>query len=107
MNFVVIEDDPYAGASCFEGMPVPPIKTFDRSGARVDWARHGVEASGTWFAGSGWVNAVPDIVRRMAAHKSDHGSCPLMQRIVTQLFQNGKVDQHIAALSTVHWARSS
>jgi 2-aminoadipate transaminase len=49
----------------------------------------------------GWVNAAPDIVRRMAAHKSDHGTCPLLQRIVAQLFQNGKVDDHIATLSHV------
>ncbi|MGY4353187.1 DNA-binding transcriptional MocR family regulator [Bradyrhizobium sp. GM7.3] len=35
----------------------------------------------------------------MAAHKSDGGTCPLVQRIVVKLFRNGKVDQHIATLS--------
>ena len=49
----------------------------------------------------GWVNADPAIVRRMAAHKSDHGTCPLLQRIVVELFRNGKVDHHIASLSKV------
>jgi len=97
-DFVVIEDDPYRRIR-FEGAPVPPIKSLDHSG-RVIGLGTVSKILGPGLR-IGWVNAVPDIVRRMAAHKSDHGSCPLMQRIVAQLFRNSKVDQHIAALSTV------
>ncbi len=97
-DFVVVEDDPYRRIR-FEGTPVRPIKSLDRAG-RVIGLGTVSKILGPGLR-IGWVNAAPDIVRRMAAHKSDHGSCPLMQRIVTHLFQNGKADQHIAALSTV------
>ncbi|MBI3495674.1 MAG: PLP-dependent aminotransferase family protein [Proteobacteria bacterium] len=97
-DFVIVEDDPYRRIR-FEGSPVPPIKTFDRTGSVVGLGTVSkILAPGLRI---GWVNATPDIVRRMAAHKSDHGTCPLLQRIVALLFHNGKVDQHIAALSKV------
>jgi 2-aminoadipate transaminase len=97
-DFVVVEDDPYRRIR-FEGTAVRPIKSLDRAG-RVIGLGTVSKILGPGLR-IGWVNAAPDIVRRMAAHKSDHGSCPLMQRIVTQLFRNGKADQHIAALSSV------
>ena len=97
-DFVLIEDDPYRRIR-FEGDAVAPIKSFDTAG-RVIGLGTVSKLLGPGIR-VGWVNAAPDIIRRMAAHKSDHGSCPLMQRIVVQLFRNGKVDQHIAALSKV------
>lgn len=97
-DFVVVEDDPYRRIR-FEGTAVRPIKSLDRAG-RVIGLGTVSKILGPGLR-IGWVNAAPAIVRRMAAHKSDHGSCPLMQRIVTQLFRNGKADQHIAALSSV------
>ena len=97
-GLVIIEDNPYRRIR-FEGAPVPPIKTFDTSGRVIGLGTVSkILAPGLRI---GWVNAAPDIVRRMAAHKSDHGTCPLLQRIVAQLFQNGKVDDHIATLSHV------
>ena len=97
-DFLIIEDDPYRRIR-FEGTPVPPIKTFDTSGRVIGLGTVSkILAPGIRI---GWVNADPAIVRRMAAHKSDHGSCPLMQRIVVQLFRNGKVDHHIATLLKV------
>jgi 2-aminoadipate transaminase len=97
-DFVVIEDDPYRRIR-FEGTPVPPIKSLDAAGRAIGLGT----VSKLLGPGLrvGWVNGPTDIVRRMAAHKSDHGNCPLMQRIVVQLFRNGKVDEHIAALSRV------
>ncbi|MBL8705900.1 MAG: PLP-dependent aminotransferase family protein [Rhodospirillales bacterium] len=97
-GFIIIEDDPYRRIR-FEGEPVPPIKSFDTTGCVIGLGTVSkILAPGLRI---GWVNASPEIVRRMAAHKSDHGTCPLLQRIVTQLFQNGKVDHHIASLSKV------
>lgn len=97
-DFVIVEDDPYRRIR-FEGEPVPPIKTFDTTGRVIGLGTVSkILAPGLRI---GWVNADPAIVRRMASHKSDHGTCPLLQRIVVQLFQNGKVDHHIATLSTL------
>ncbi|MCC7047016.1 MAG: PLP-dependent aminotransferase family protein [Alphaproteobacteria bacterium] len=97
-GFVIVEDDPYRRIR-FEGEPVPPIKSFDTTGCVIGLGTVSkILAPGLRI---GWVNAAPEIVRRMAAHKSDHGTCPLLQRIVVQLFQNGKVDHHIASLSKI------
>jgi 2-aminoadipate transaminase len=97
-DFVIVEDDPYRRIR-FEGDPVPPIKTFDTTGRVIGLGTVSkILAPGLRI---GWVNAAPAILRRMASHKSDHGTCPLLQRIVVQLFQNGKVDEHIAILKKV------
>ncbi|MCC8984695.1 PLP-dependent aminotransferase family protein [Bradyrhizobium acaciae] len=97
-DFVIIEDDPYRRIR-FEDEPVPPIKAFDKSGRVIGLGT----ASKILAAGLriGWVNADPSIVRRMASHKSDGGTSPFLQRIAVQLFRNGKMDQHIARLSSV------
>lgn len=97
-DFVIIEDDPYRRIR-FEGEAVPPIKAFDKSGRVIGLGTVSkILAPGLRI---GWVNADPAIVRRMAAHKSDGGSCPMLQRIVVQLLRNGKMDQHVATLTTV------
>lgn len=97
-DFIIIEDDPYRRIR-FEGEPVPPIKTFDTAGRVIGLGTVSkILAPGLRI---GWVNADPAIVRRMAAHKSDHGTSPLLQRIVAQLFRNGKVAHHIETLSHV------
>ncbi|MGY4257839.1 2-aminoadipate transaminase [Bradyrhizobium sp. USDA 4516] len=96
--FVIIEDDPYRRIR-FEGEPVPPIKAFDTGGRVIGLGTVSkILAPGLRI---GWVNADPAIIRRMASHKADGGTCPLLQRIVVQLLRNGKMDQHIARLSSV------
>lgn len=95
-DFIVVEDDPYRRIR-FLGEPVPPMKTFDKSGRVIGLGTVSkVLAPGLRI---GWVNADPAIVRRMASHKSEGGTSPLLQRIVVQLFRNGKMDQHVATLS--------
>ena len=95
-DFVIIADDPYRRIR-FDGMPVPPIKSLDTSGRVIGLGTVSkILAPGLRI---GWVNAAPAIIRRMAAHKSDHGTNPFVQRIVVQLFRSGKVDEHIATLS--------
>lgn len=97
-DFVIIEDDPYRRVR-FEGEAVPPIKAFDKCGRVIGLGTVSkILAPGLRI---GWVNADPAIIRRMAAHKSDGGSCPMLQRIVVQLLRNGKMDQHVAALTSL------
>ncbi|WP_439406505.1 PLP-dependent aminotransferase family protein [Bradyrhizobium sp. DASA03076] len=97
-DFFIIEDDPYRRIR-FEGEPVPPIKAFDNTGRVIGLGTVSkILAPGLRI---GWVNAAPPILRRMASQKSDGGTCPFLQRTLVQLFRNGKVDQHIATLSTL------
>ncbi|MFK4719306.1 2-aminoadipate transaminase [Bradyrhizobium niftali] len=97
-DFVIIEDDPYRHIR-FDGEPVPPIKAFDKNGRVISLGTVSkILAPGLRI---GWVNADPAIIRRMASHKSDGGTSPLLQRIVVQLFRNGTVGRHIATLSSV------
>lgn len=97
-DFVIIEDDPYRRIR-FEGETVPPLKAFDKSGRVIGLGTVSkILAPGLRI---GWVNAEPAIVRRMAAHKSDGGSSPLLQRTIVQLFRNGKMDQHVAMLASL------
>ncbi|MFT4068214.1 PLP-dependent aminotransferase family protein [Paraburkholderia sp.] len=91
-GFRILEDDPYRRVR-FEGTPVAPIKTFDTGDYVIGLGTVSkILAPGLRI---GWVNASPEIVGRMAAQKCDHGTNPFVQRIVAQLFMNGKVDEHI------------
>lgn len=97
-DFVIIEDDPYRRIR-FEREPVPPIKAFDKSSRVIGLGTISkILAPGLRI---GWVNADSAIVCRMAAHKSDGGSSPMLQRIVVQLLRNGKMDQHVATLTSL------
>jgi 2-aminoadipate transaminase len=77
----------------FEGTSVAPIKSFDIGDYVIGLGTVSkILAPGLRI---GWVNASPEIVGRMAAQKCDHGTNPFVQRIVAQLFMNGKADEHI------------
>lgn len=97
-DFRILEDDPYRRIR-FEGKPVPPIKSFDTDGYVIGLGTVS-KILGPGFR-IGWVNADAEIIRRMAAQKCDHGTNPFVQRIVTLLMQNGKVDDHIEELHKV------
>lgn len=91
-GFRILEDDPYRRVR-FEGTPIAPIKTFDTDDYVIGLGTVSkILAPGLRI---GWVNASPEIIGRMAAQKCDHGTNPFVQRIVAQLFLNGKVDEHI------------
>ena len=98
-DFLILEDDPYRRLR-YSGEPVPPIKAFDTSGRVI--------SSGTVskvFAPGirvGWANGDPDIIGRMAAFKSDGGSCPLTQHIVLEAMKSGLIEQHIEELKPVY-----
>ncbi|MGY2803782.1 aminotransferase-like domain-containing protein [Bradyrhizobium sp. USDA 4506] len=95
-DFVIIEDDPYRRIR-FLGEAVAPIKTFDDSGRVINLGTISkILAPGLRI---GWVSADVAIIRRMASHKSEGGTSPLLQRIAVQLLRNGKMEEHIAVLS--------
>jgi 2-aminoadipate transaminase len=97
-SFLIVEDDPYRRIR-FEGEEVPPIKSFDPEGYVIGLGTVSkILAPGLRI---GWVNADVEIVRRMAAQKCDHGTNPFVQRIVAQLLDNGKVDDHIQTLRKI------
>ena len=97
-DFLILEDDPYRRLR-YSGKPVPPIKTFDTSGRVISSGT----VSKVFGPGLrvGWANGDPDIIGRMAAFKSDGGSCPFTQRIVLEAMQSGVIDQHIEELKPV------
>jgi 2-aminoadipate transaminase len=86
-DFVIVEDDPYRRIR-FAGDPVPTIKSFDTDGRVVALGT----TSKTLMPGLkiGWINGPADMVRRMAALKSDGGGSPLTQRIAASLFTSGR-----------------
>lgn len=92
-DFVIVEDDPYRRIR-FAGDPVPTIKSFDTADRVVALGT----TSKTLMPGLkiGWVNAHPDMLRRMAALKSDGGGSPLTQRIAASLFTSGRAATIIA-----------
>ncbi len=95
-GFVIIEDDPYRRIR-FEGKPVPPIKSLDETGAVI--AVGTVSKILSPGLRVGWAIAEPEIVRRMALQKSDGGSSPFTQRVVTNVMRSNKLADHIATVT--------
>ncbi|MEM9027558.1 MAG: PLP-dependent aminotransferase family protein [Pseudomonadota bacterium] len=91
-GFVIIEDDPYRRIR-FEGTAVPPIKSLDANGAVI--AVGTVSKILSPGLRVGWAIAEPEIIRRMALQKSDGGSSPFTQRIVTNVMRSNKLRAHI------------
>ena len=83
-DFLIVEDDPYRSIR-FDGISVPPIKSFDAHGRVI--------AAGTFskvFGPGirvGWANAVPRVLHAMAIRKSDGGVSPLTQRIILEVLE--------------------
>lgn len=94
-GFVIVEDDPYRRIR-FEGDPVPPMKSLDRSGVVIALGTASkILAPGLRI---GWVVASPAIIERMAGHKADGGTSPFNQRIFAELLAGSQVEHHIASI---------
>ena len=97
-DFLIVEDDPYRSIR-FDGISVPPIKSFDAHGRVI--------AAGTFskvFGPGirvGWANAVPRVLHAMAIRKSDGGVSPLTQRIILECLRSGKIERHMQALNPI------
>jgi len=91
-GFVIVEDDPYRRIR-FEGDPVSPMKSLDRSGVVIGLGTASkILAPGLRM---GWVIAAPEIIERMAVQKADGGSSPFNQRILAEMLASGQVAHHI------------
>jgi len=100
-GILIIEDDPYRRLR-FDGVPVPPIKSFDRSDCVIGLGTFAkLVAPGLRV---GWVTAGPEVIEKMAVLKSDGGSCPLTQRMILEFCKAGHLKPHIGALSKVYSA---
>lgn len=96
-GFVILEDDPYRRIR-FEGHSLPPIKSLDEQGIVI--AIGTVSKILSPGLRVGWAIAEPEIVRRMALQKSDGGSCPFTQRIVTNIMRSNKLREHIDVVTS-------
>lgn len=97
-DVLVVEDDPYRRIR-FEGEPVAPMASLGSPWVIGLGTFAKLVAPGLRI---GWVTATPDILARMAALKSDGGSCPLTQRIILEYCRAGHLEPHIAEVRKVY-----
>jgi 2-aminoadipate transaminase len=95
----IIEDSPYRKVR-FEAASIPSLKALDAS----DTVFYVGTFSKLMAPGLrvGWTVASPDMIARMIQLKSDGGSCPLTQRIITEFLAAGRLPEHIARVQTTY-----
>ena len=95
----ILEDSPYRRVQ-FEGTSIPPLKALDTSdtvfyiGTFSKLMAPGLRV--------GWTVAAPDMIARMIQLKSDGGSCPLTQRIITEFLTGGRLPAHIDRVQSAY-----
>ena len=95
----ILEDSPYRKVR-FEGASIPSLKALDSSetvfyiGTFSKLMAPGLRV--------GWALAAPDMIARMIQLKSDGGSCPLTQRIITEFLAAGRLPGHIDRVQTAY-----
>jgi 2-aminoadipate transaminase len=88
----IIEDSPYRKVR-FEGRSIPPLKALD-PGETVFYVGTFSKLMAPGLR-VGWTVASADMIARMIQLKSDGGSCPLTQRIITEFLAGGRLQPHI------------
>lgn len=97
----IVEDSPYRNVR-FEGESIPSLKALD--------PHNTVFYVGTFSKlmapglRVGWVVASPDMIARLVQLKSDGGSCPLTQRIITEFLTSGRLAPHIERVRETYGA---
>ena len=88
----VVEDSPYRKVR-FEGKSLPSLKALDPN----DTVFYVGTFSKLMAPGLrvGWTVASTEMIARMIQLKSDGGSCPLTQRIITEFLGGGRLPSHI------------
>jgi len=88
----VVEDSPYRKVR-FEGKSLPSLKALDPN----DTVFYVGTFSKLMAPGLrvGWTVASTEMIARMIQLKSDGGSCPLTQRIITEFLGAGRLSSHI------------
>jgi 2-aminoadipate transaminase len=95
----VIEDSPYRKVR-FQNASIPSLKALDFD----DTVFYVGTFSKLMAPGLrvGWTIAAPDMIARMIQLKSDGGSCPLTQRIITEFLGGGRLPSHIERVQTAY-----
>lgn len=95
----VVEDSPYRKVR-FEGTSIPSLKALDTT----DTVFYVGTFSKLMAPGLrvGWTVAAPEMIGRMVQLKSDGGSCPLTQRIITEFLSGGRLTPHIDRVQIVY-----
>lgn len=88
----IIEDSPYRKVR-FEGRSIPSLKALD-SGDTVFYVGTFSKLMAPGLR-VGWTVASAEMIARMIQLKSDGGSCPLTQRIITEFLASGRLPGHI------------
>jgi 2-aminoadipate transaminase len=95
----IIEDSPYRRVR-FEGKGIPPLKALDTLGTVFYVGTFSkLMAPGLRV---GWTVAPPEIIARMIQLKSDGGSCPLTQRIITEFLGAGRLPSHVERVQAAY-----
>jgi 2-aminoadipate transaminase len=95
----IVEDSPYRKVR-FAGASIPPLKALDFDdivfyvGTFSKLMAPGLRV--------GWTIAAPDMIARMIQLKSDGGSCPLTQRIITEFLAGGRLPAHIERVQAAY-----
>jgi 2-aminoadipate transaminase len=95
----ILEDSPYRKVR-FDGASIPSLKALDSSetvfyiGTFSKLMAPGLRV--------GWALAAPDMIARMIQLKSDGGSCPLTQRIITEFLAAGRLPAHIDRVQSAY-----
>ena len=98
-GMLVVEDSPYRKVR-FEGESEPPIKALDQAGRVLMLGTFSkLLAPGLRI---GWVAGPHDLLNRMIQLKSDGGSCPLTQRLITEFCRSGRLESHIQKVQEVY-----
>jgi len=103
-DFVVVEDDPYCDLR-YSGTPVPPIKTFDRTGNVVLLNSFSKILSPGLRVGTAL--AAPGIIRKMtiAKQSSDTHTSNLTQAIADSFLRRGLLPAHLAGIIPMYTER--
>ena len=88
----IVEDSPYRKVR-FEGRSIPALKALD-PGDTVFYVGTFSKLMAPGLR-VGWTVASGDMIARMIQLKSDGGSCPLTQRIITEFLDGGRLQPHI------------
>jgi 2-aminoadipate transaminase len=96
---VVVEDDAY-GDLRFEGQHLPNLAALDQEG----WVLRTGTFSKILAPGlrMGWAYGRPEIIRRLAAFKSEGSSGPYVTQLVARYCAEGRLDAHIHELIALY-----
>ena len=95
----IVEDSPYRKVR-FEGRSIPPLKALD-PGDTVFYVGTFSKLMAPGLR-VGWTVASAEMIARMIQLKSDGGSCPLTQRIITEFLAGGRLPAHIEHVQTTY-----